>query len=229
MPISVLGNFLTISDTNTLNILSKNMVLGNAKNITCSSGTSCTIKGNAYLPDMSKIYVGNSTTTLQSTINSGIPTGCIMIWYGIEATIPAGWASCNGGTSNGVVTPDLRNLFIIGTDTNHVATNAAYPRGTTLGKINNAVTITTSHLPEHSHAGTTGAGGEAHSHTYARSGGNSGIFLNMPRATARGTVDFSKATFSDNHNHTIVTQSTGNGSSLTILPPYYALIYIIKI
>ena len=228
MPISVLGNFLTISDTNTLNILSKNMVLGNAKNITCSSGTSCTIKENAYLPDMSKIYVGNSTTTLQSTINSGIPTGCIMIWYGIEATIPAGWASCNGGTSNGVVTPDLRDLFIIGTDTNHVATNAAYPQGTTLGNINNAVTITTSHLPEHTHKGTTGTGGAAHDHSYPRSGTGAGN-INIARGNARGTNQFSKGTDINSHNHTIVTQSTGSGSSLTILPPYYALIYIIKI
>jgi hypothetical protein len=223
MSICVLGNFLTITNTNTLDILSKNMVLGIGKNITCSLGTTLTIKGNAYLPDMSKIYVGNNTTTLASTINTGLPIGCIMIWYNTEATIPAGWASCNG--SNG--TPDLRNLFIIGTDTNHAATNTAYPQGTTLGKINNAVTITTSHLPEHTHNGTTGPGGVAHDHSYPRSGTGTGN--DCPRATARGTDEFSKATGRDDHDHTIVTRSTGNGGSLTILPPYYALIYIMKI
>jgi len=37
-------------------------------------------------------------------------TGMIMLWSGSVATVPGGWALCNG--SNG--TPDLRNKFIVG-------------------------------------------------------------------------------------------------------------------
>jgi hypothetical protein len=39
-----------------------------------------------------------------------IPTGIIIFWSGTIATIPAGWALCNGG--NG--TPDLRSKFVKG-------------------------------------------------------------------------------------------------------------------
>jgi len=41
---------------------------------------------------------------------SGIPKGCILMWSGSIATIPSGFALCDG--SNG--TPDLRNRFVIG-------------------------------------------------------------------------------------------------------------------
>lgn len=41
-----------------------------------------------------------------------IPKRVILLWSGSIATIPAGWALCNG--SNG--TPDLRNKFVIGAD-----------------------------------------------------------------------------------------------------------------
>lgn len=43
------------------------------------------------------------------TIKSGILRGTICLWYGNIASIPSGWALCNG--SNG--TPDLRNRFIV--------------------------------------------------------------------------------------------------------------------
>ena len=41
-----------------------------------------------------------------------IPTGFIAEWAGSIATIPNGWALCNGG--NG--TPDLRNRFVVCAD-----------------------------------------------------------------------------------------------------------------
>jgi hypothetical protein len=50
-------------------------------------------------------------TVAESTI--GLPAGIIAMWSGTEATIPSGWALCDG--SNG--TPDLRNRFIYGTTT----------------------------------------------------------------------------------------------------------------
>ncbi|MFH0912875.1 MAG: hypothetical protein V1884_01125 [Candidatus Omnitrophota bacterium] len=42
---------------------------------------------------------------------SGTPRGTIVMWSGTLATIPTGWALCNG--TNG--TPDLRDKFIYGT------------------------------------------------------------------------------------------------------------------
>lgn len=40
----------------------------------------------------------------------GLPKGIIAQWYGNIASIPAGWALCNGDND----TPDLRDRFIVG-------------------------------------------------------------------------------------------------------------------
>jgi hypothetical protein len=45
-----------------------------------------------------------------STHYNKIPIGLICLWYGSVATIPAGWALCNGSNN----TPDLRNMFVVG-------------------------------------------------------------------------------------------------------------------
>jgi len=42
--------------------------------------------------------------------HSAIKKGMIMVWYGTIASIPKGWATCDG--NNG--TPDLRHIFVRG-------------------------------------------------------------------------------------------------------------------
>jgi hypothetical protein len=42
--------------------------------------------------------------------NGTIPVGGIIMWSGSIASIPTGWAICNGSNS----TPDLRNRFVVG-------------------------------------------------------------------------------------------------------------------
>ncbi len=47
-----------------------------------------------------------------------VPIGMIMIWYGTEATIPAGWKVCDGGTfarsdgAGNITTPNLRDKVL---------------------------------------------------------------------------------------------------------------------
>ena len=56
---------------------------------------------------------GDSSTKVATTAfvaNNSIPSGCIVMWSGSVASIPAGWYLCNGSNS----TPDLRNRFIVG-------------------------------------------------------------------------------------------------------------------
>lgn len=48
-------------------------------------------------------------TTTQQPSSGNIPQGGIIMWSGTNASIPAGWALCNG--SNG--TPDLTDKFVI--------------------------------------------------------------------------------------------------------------------
>lgn len=41
---------------------------------------------------------------------AGVPSGCIVMWSGLLANIPAGWSLCDGGASR----PDLREKFVKG-------------------------------------------------------------------------------------------------------------------
>jgi hypothetical protein len=59
--------------------------------------------GSYTLPD------GGGTIVTSSSAGS-IPIGGIIMWSGSIASIPSGWALCNG--SNG--TPDLRDRFVVG-------------------------------------------------------------------------------------------------------------------
>lgn len=45
---------------------------------------------------------------------SYMPIGGIIMWSGSVASIPAGFALCDGGAANGQQTPDLRGRFIVG-------------------------------------------------------------------------------------------------------------------
>lgn len=79
---------------------------------------------------------------------SGVPSGVILMWSGTIATIPSGWALCNG--SNG--TPDLRNRFVVGAqqDDGGVAkTNLTGSLTVSGGSISHSHGITD---PKHNHA-----------------------------------------------------------------------------
>ena len=51
-----------------------------------------------------------STAFVQSAIAPLLPAGLILLWSGSQASIPSGWALCDGNNS----TPDLRGRFVIG-------------------------------------------------------------------------------------------------------------------
>lgn len=90
-------------------------------------------------------------TTLLAELNAQIPLGMITLWNGATTAIPTGWALCNGTTVNGVVTPDLRDKFVVGAG-NSYAVNAT--GGTTTN------TLSTANLPSHNH----GVNDPGHSH-----------------------------------------------------------------
>ena len=95
---------------------------------------------------------GSTTTVTLEWTESGVPVGTIVMWSGSVATIPTGWALCNG--ANG--TPDLQGKFVLGAGT--VAPGASGNGTTTNG------TLTTSIDGAHTHEPGTGnlaAGGFA--------------------------------------------------------------------
>lgn len=135
------------------------------------------------------------------------PKGMIMWWYGDGTlqNIPQGWALCDG--KNG--TPDLRGRFVLGANPN-AAKNSFTVReyNTTGGSETKAVTLTAENLPPHTHTYKTGT-------FYAACEGSSETVTN------------------DNLDRVNTTETTGGSPpapfSVTTVPPYYALAYIMKL
>jgi len=135
-----------------------------------------------------------------------IPVGGIIMWYGTIANIPASWALCDGtsySTAIGtIVTPDLRDRFVVGAATTITVNSTDYPAtnitgtGTTTGGSKDAV------LVSHSHAvpSNTGASTPQNSVLYTNSGSNA-----------------------------VTTSTEGESGTNKNLPPYYALAYIMRV
>ena len=180
-----------------------------------------------------------TTAFVQTALGSivAIPAGLITLWSGSVATIPAGWALCNGSSG----TPDLRDRFVVGA-------GSTYAVAATGGSAN-AIVVS------HTHTGTTGNQSANHSHTFSGTtsyvgnhahsqvgvnelqqfnqggaGWSSGATANTGGAGAHDhTYSGTTASNSANHNHGFTTDSAGSSGTNANLPPYYALAYIMKL
>ena len=139
---------------------------------------------------------GTNTTQIATTafVQAGlaglVPSGIILLWSGSTASIPSGWALCNG--SNG--TPDLRDRFVVGAGT-------SYAVGATGGA--NTVTLDATMIPSHTHTvTTTGSTAASGDHTHTFSGTSSG----------QSVTHTHTATVSDpGHTHTSPSNGAPNG------------------
>jgi hypothetical protein len=177
-------------------------------------------------------YSGSSWINLD-----GVPQGAIMMWSGSFASIPLGWALCDGTGG----TPDLRDRFILGASISSEV-------GNTGG--NNSYNLTVAQLPAHNHTGNTDNAapsltftGTAASHnhtatlssatTSSNGGGQVGNMLWDDGAGyyASGTLSLSSGTRTrswsgtsgnamralniSDHNHTVSGTVTVNNTSIT--------------
>ena len=160
-----------------------------------------------------------------------VPSGGIILWSGSVASIPVGWALCNG--ANG--TPDLRDRFVVGA-------GSTYAVGATGGS--STVTLTTTQLPSHSHGVNINSGNESAGHTHSfrplaklgAGGGLNGEALSGgPVQLGEQVVNALPATntggISANHYHNVngSTDAAGSGTAHENRPPYYALCYIMNL
>jgi len=148
---------------------------------------------------ISGAVVGSTVPAPGSAQNDSLPIGSIVIWSGTVASIPAGWQLCDG--TNG--TPDLRDRFVVGArqDEGGVAkTNISDSFTQTGGEAYHALTI--DEMP-------------AHSHTY-----------NEPTFFSRYDGHSSPLCTGTQVSNT---SNVGSGQPHNILPPYYALCFIMKI
>jgi microcystin-dependent protein len=220
---------------------------------------------------------GTSTTQIATTafVQTALPIGSVIMWFGTVGAIPAGWQVCDG--TNG--TPDLRDRFVVGA-------GSAYALGNTGGA--DTVTLTTAQIPSHTHSisgsGTTANANISHTHTFSgTTGGQSVNHTHSGSTDVQGvhnhntigggslaagggyraaTSDFTRATDAAGaHNHNFTTNSasndhvhslsgttaaadpvhahtfsfsgtsggTGGGNAHENRPPYFALLFIMRV
>jgi hypothetical protein len=202
-------------------------------NTTSQDKTNFVKKGTNYYVN-TNVAIGNTTPTESLDVSGSInvngkikeggnellPYGSIMLWSGTIATIPGGWALCNG--SNG--TPDLRNMFVVGANVDSAGIAMTTITGTPSqsGGSKDAVVV------EHTHSGTTTTNG-SHTHTYNRYGGSNGISTGIWGDNNDGIYYNATTSTAGSHYHTFTTDSTGTSGTNANLPPYYALAYVMKI
>jgi hypothetical protein len=184
---------------------------------------------NSRVPNSEK-GAANGVATLDASskipmAQMNIPDGGIILWYGLVANIPTGWALCNG--ANG--TPDLRERFVIGASTTLETGSTGGSKAKTTSSdgghshtitVNNH-TLTAAQMPSHSH-----------SFDYA-----SESFVNGDiDSGSTGSISYSSrntggAGSSNSHNHSAGSNSVSNHSHTIddARPPFYALAYIMKI
>jgi len=191
---------------------------------TASAGTSTTqIATTAFV-----------TTAIATAVAAAVPAGMIMIWSGSVGSIPTGWTLCNGSNS----TPDLRDKFVIGAGSTYAVNGTGGSSSVTpSGTISvTGTALTEAQMPKHFHS---------------LRGPNGPFTSTVPSATASGSGNYGGGTPDDGSNG-YGTNSTGGNSSSgtagtgtsngdahthsatftgtagTVLPPYYALCYIMK-
>ncbi len=183
-------------------------------------------------------------------IAAAFTTGMIMMWFGAAVDCPDGWAICDGTGG----TPDLRDRVPIGAGTSYAlnASGGAASATPTInaggdhshGGVTGETTLDEDQIPEHSHrlfvwdSGSNGPGqmenfgsstlgnakgvaGNADSNTYA-----------YRQATQAGNDLIEAAGGGENagHDHSIAASGTHThtAGSVSTLPPYRALYFIMK-
>jgi microcystin-dependent protein len=148
-----------------------------------------------------------SKIATQSYVNAAMPIGSIVAYGGSAA--PTGWHICDG-TAHGSTAlqtvlgsanaPDLRGRFVL-------AVSGTYARNSTGGSATH--TLTEAEMPSHFHT-------------------------NSPTTQLQGTDDLNYTSLISRGDAGVATQSvwntsnTGGGGAHNNMPPYYALIYIIR-
>lgn len=183
---------------------------------------------------------------LKAWITNASPIGGAILWTGTIASIPVCWNLADGGTYNGVLTPNLRDRFIVGAGGDLAP--GAFGGAATHNHSGNtgSTTLTAAQIPAHTH-GVNDPGhihnmnDPTHAHTQSIRGVQSnygggpsdsasvGITTTNTQFAYTGIVIFSGTT-----GISIAANTGGGGGHVHTIasadsrPPYYALAYIVR-
>lgn len=187
-----------------------------------------TVTGSAT---MSGNLTVNGTLSAASTVGGGfVPVGGIIMWSG--TTVPDGWSLCNGtGTytlgGQSVNIPDLRDRFIVGSGTTYALKASGGAANVTLGASN---------IPDHRHTYKDTVFAENNIGTGSGLGPDGlGVGTdwsnNMGGSRSGADADNSLSwTYRySNYARSGTTSATSSVDAISILPPYYALAFIIRV
>jgi len=136
------------------------------------------------------------------------------MWSG--ATVPTGWALCDGNTVNGISTPNLQDRFIIGSGANAVGSTG----GPSIAGSTDGTTLSVSDIPRHSH-GLPFVSGTIQTGT---SGSASVAVVGDSQVGAGGSGADDLRTLNDSNSH-----SHGLSGVTDVKPAWYALAFIIRV
>ena len=153
---------------------------------------------------VSNLTGGSITATNGFSGPGTIPIGGIIMWYGSVASIPTGWALCDGRTVGASTTPNLVDRFVM-------AAGGKY-NPTAVGG-NASIALTVPELPSHLHSV------EDAYYAEVQNGGPNNLIGNKGATDNDNTV----------YTRSILSGNTGTGQAFSILPPFYALAYIMRV
>lgn len=177
-----------------------------ANNVILGNGTSAV---QFVAPGTSgNLLTSNGTTWASAAPPTSFVTGMIILWSGSIASIPSGWALCDG--TNG--TPNLEDRFVVGAG-NTYAVDAT-------GGSADAIVVS------HTHTASSTDSGHTHNTTVSGLIGVPGGFSPPGGTSSGGSSTITSATGTANITTTV--NSAGSSGTNANLPPYYALAYIMK-
>ena len=181
------------------------------------------VSGQLIIPADNTIFNGSLTASAlsQSFIDLVLPTGLILAWNNV-GSIPTGWILCDGNNN----TPNLQGRFILGAGQGGVDMNKiALPLqtfGTTGGEVNHTLLVT--EMPSHNHTPTS---------AYNQQLTGAPIPPNPPVIGAPNGISgqdlVNEANLVTPMYGTTIPSTNGGDGPHNNMPPYYVLVYIMKL
>jgi hypothetical protein len=246
--ISVTGGTITNTTLDTVNIVDSTL--------DTPSIADATLTGSSIYTGTLTFQTNNNTIATTAFVHNILPQGAIIMWSGPLGTIPTGWALCDGQNAGGVTTPDLRNKFILpagdrisdklpgttggATTFNGMTSSAGEHTHTATG---GATTLTSAQIPSHGHLFDDIRWSEVSGTSTYNDPQLGTISVGPGAGSNRGTDYDNGAHFiqhgtyntggGQSHNHSVTVDTASDHNHLVtvsnVIPPYYALCYIIKI